>query len=76
LADNYPNTLINQFPFEAILTVKDLFADTVRRVYETIDDGELTMPSWLQTTFNLSTELPDFVAYYQNCAKRYISIVG
>uniref|UniRef100_A0A914RLI2 Uncharacterized protein n=1 Tax=Parascaris equorum TaxID=6256 RepID=A0A914RLI2_PAREQ len=52
LYEKNPKALVNQFPYETVLTVKDL----------------LTMrwpPSWFETTFNLNTELPQFVAYFQ-----------
>jgi tubulin--tyrosine ligase-like protein 12 len=49
--------MINQFPFENIVTVKDLLAIVSKRV----KDSE----KWLPTTYNLIYELPKFVSYYQ-----------
>lgn len=68
------NKLVNQFPFEHIVTVKDLLAIICRRAHadkpsvdpETLD----TFPKWLPTTYNLKTELPKFVSYYQQREKR------
>ena len=68
LSVRLPNTFINQFPFEHVLTVKDLLAAVCRRkvVDKKYDPETLrTYPSWLPTTYNLSTELLEFVAYYQ-----------
>ena len=52
-----PNTLINQFPFENVVTVKDLLAVVCRR----IDDSS----KWLPITFNLNYELTKFIAYFK-----------
>ena len=49
--------MINQFPFENIVTVKDLLAIVCKRV----KDAE----KWLPVTYNLMYELPKFVSYYQ-----------
>lgn len=49
--------MINQFPFENVITVKDLLAITCRRS----DDSY----KWLPITYNLNYELPKFVSYYQ-----------
>lgn len=63
-----PNCFVNQFPFENVLTIKDLLAAVSRRAApeptESDDDLE-TKPKWLPTTFNLKTELVQFVSYYQ-----------
>ncbi|KAK3924756.1 Tubulin--tyrosine ligase-like protein 12 [Frankliniella fusca] len=65
-----PNKFINQFPFEHVLTVKDLLSVVCRRKLckgvKTFDEDSLeTYPPWLPTTFNLKTELPKFVSYFQ-----------
>ncbi|KAL0120581.1 hypothetical protein PUN28_008343 [Cardiocondyla obscurior] len=62
-----PHVFINQFPYENVLTIKDLLAITCRRkamnkLYD-LDTLE-TYPEWLPTTYNLSTELVQFVAYF------------
>lgn len=64
---NKPGAFVNQFPFENVVTIKDLLSIVCRRKAERKFDGETleTFPSWLPTTFNLSTELIQFVAYYQ-----------
>ncbi|XP_056639252.1 tubulin--tyrosine ligase-like protein 12 [Diorhabda sublineata] len=51
-----PHKFINQFPFEYVLTVKDLLCITCRRK---------TDQNWLPITYNLLTELPNFLSYYQ-----------
>ncbi|KAM7298119.1 hypothetical protein ISCGN_018745 [Ixodes scapularis] len=60
---------VNQFPFEHVLTVKDLLALVCRRDAQggpTVDPATLaTLPAWLPTTYNLKTELPQFVSYFQ-----------
>lgn len=67
-----PNVFINQFPFEHILTVKDLFAIVCRRqnTGQSVDSNTLeTSPDWLATTYNLQTEVVKFVSYFQRRAK-------
>ncbi|XP_014781952.1 tubulin--tyrosine ligase-like protein 12 isoform X1 [Octopus bimaculoides] len=64
--------LVNQFPNESLVTVKDLLAVTGRRSgldrknEDTLEYG----PSWLPVTYNLNTELPLFVSYFQHRKKR------
>lgn len=69
LNTNFPNTFINQFPFENVVTIKDLLAIVCRRSIEKHHDHVTltTNPAWLPTTYNLKTELKEFVSYFQNC---------
>ncbi|XP_054161417.1 tubulin--tyrosine ligase-like protein 12 [Oppia nitens] len=70
------NVFINQFPFEHIITVKDLFAIVCRRKNssDSVDENTLeTSPEWLATTYNLQTEIVKFVAYFQKRAKRHLN---
>lgn len=65
-----PNRIINQFPFENVMTIKDLLAAVCRRVQserrtDESQESLRTFPNWLPTTFNLKTELLEFVSYYQ-----------
>ncbi|XP_059610380.1 tubulin--tyrosine ligase-like protein 12 [Phlebotomus argentipes] len=62
-----PNKFINQFPYENVLTVKDLLSIVCRRVAPQHSNANTleTYPKWLPTTFNLNTELIQFVSYYQ-----------
>ncbi len=53
-----PNSLVNQFPFENVVTVKDLLAIVCRRV----ENSKI----WLPITYNLSYELHKFIAYYKH----------
>ncbi|XP_067632843.1 uncharacterized protein [Eurosta solidaginis] len=68
LAQSTPNKFINQFPYEYVLTIKDLLAITGRRAAKEHHDSQTldTYPEWLPTTFNLKTELLQFASYYQH----------
>ncbi|MCP9261249.1 TTL12 [Dirofilaria immitis] len=73
LYEKNPKALVNQFPFDNVLTVKDLLAATIQSVYrDSVMDPKIMhwQPLWFETTFNLETELPQFVAYYQQRALR------
>ncbi|XP_044041816.1 tubulin--tyrosine ligase-like protein 12 isoform X1 [Siniperca chuatsi] len=59
LSEERPHVMLNQFPCESIVTVKDCLAAMARRV-----KGGPT-PDWLPETFNLQTELPQFIKHYQ-----------
>ncbi|XP_070785226.1 tubulin--tyrosine ligase-like protein 12 [Enoplosus armatus] len=59
LSEERPYVMLNQFPCESIVTVKDCLAAVARRV-----KGGPT-PDWLPETFNLQTELPQFIKHYQ-----------
>ncbi|KAH8319916.1 hypothetical protein KR074_009428 [Drosophila pseudoananassae] len=65
--EQFPKKFINQFPFEYVITIKDLLSIVGRRAAKehhnslTLD----TYPDWLPTTYNLSTELGEFASYYQ-----------
>lgn len=67
LSVNSPHKFINQFPFEYVITVKDLLAIVSRRAsdkYNNDGDSLQTGPRWLPTTFNMKTEFVKLVAYY------------
>lgn len=67
LSQESPGVRVNQFPFEHVLTVKDLLALVCRREGRMVDGDTLhTHPPWLPTTYNLQTELPHFVSYFQH----------
>lgn len=51
-----PEKFVNQFPFEYVLTVKDLLSITCRRK---------NSEKWLPMTYNLLTEITNFVSYFQ-----------
>ncbi|CAK6975642.1 tubulin--tyrosine ligase-like protein 12 isoform X2 [Scomber scombrus] len=59
LSEERPHVMLNQFPCESLVTVKDCLAAISRRV----KGGP--SPDWLPETFNLQTELPQFVKDYQ-----------
>ncbi|KAJ8922981.1 hypothetical protein NQ315_001529 [Exocentrus adspersus] len=55
---NSPGKFVNQFPFEYVLTVKDLLCITCRRK----DSSE----NWLPVTYNLLTEITNFLSCFQH----------
>ncbi|CAB3404430.1 unnamed protein product [Caenorhabditis bovis] len=61
LCEENPCGMINQFPYESCLTVKDLLATCAMHDYK--------KNKWYQLTYNLNTELPQFVACYQKRQK-------
>ncbi|XP_068619186.1 tubulin--tyrosine ligase-like protein 12 [Battus philenor] len=65
---NFPNKYINQFPFEYIITIKDLLAIISRRSMSEDNNASHdkleTAPAWLPATFNMKTEFPRLVSYY------------
>lgn len=70
LSVNSPHKFVNQFPFEYIITIKDLLAVVARRCEASVKKGEPeTGPLWLPTTFNMKTELSKLVAYYMQRKK-------
>ncbi|XP_058061415.1 tubulin--tyrosine ligase-like protein 12 [Anopheles bellator] len=73
LSESRPNTFVNQFPFENVLTIKDLLSVVCRRMAgDRKSDDALANPSprWLPVTYNLQTELVPFASYFQNRAQR------
>ena len=54
-----PEKRINQFPGENVITIKDMLCAVVRRIDK----------KHLPVTYNLVTELPQFVSYYQKLEK-------
>ena len=54
-----PEKRINQFPCENVITIKDMLCAVARR----------QAAQYLPVTFNLVTELPQFVSYYQQLEK-------
>ncbi|XP_063387545.1 tubulin--tyrosine ligase-like protein 12 [Cydia fagiglandana] len=67
LSESFPSKFVNQFPFEYVLTVKDLLAIVSRRAAKkdsASKDKFDTQPVWLPTTFNMKTELSNLVACY------------
>lgn len=72
LSEISPTKFINQFPFEYVITVKDLLAIISRRSKQegSVSTNSMeTFPPWLPTTFNLKTELPKLVSYYMQRKK-------
>lgn len=61
--------MLNQFPCESLVTVKDCLAAVSRRVAGGVS------PAWLPETFNLQTELPQFIKNYQRREKRWTILV-
>ncbi|KAG5327569.1 TTL12 protein, partial [Pseudoatta argentina] len=68
-----PHVFVNQFPYENVLTTKDLLSIVCRRkAMDKLYDSDTleTYPVWLPTTYNLSTELVQFVAYFMHRANK------
>ncbi|XP_051912413.1 tubulin--tyrosine ligase-like protein 12 [Hippocampus zosterae] len=57
-----PHVMLNQFPCENLITVKDCLAALSRRVTRASDV--------IPITFNLHTELPQFIRHYQERQQR------
>ncbi|XP_058464830.1 tubulin--tyrosine ligase-like protein 12 [Malaya genurostris] len=72
LSESSPNKFINQFPFENVITIKDLLSIVCRRMADKdhVQDPLQSNPVWLPVTYNLKTELIEFVSYYQNRARK------
>lgn len=73
LSESSPGKFVNQFPFEYVITIKDLLAIVARRCAQkygqTFNDELDTYPLWLPTTYNMKTELPKLVANYMQRKK-------
>lgn len=68
LSISSPHVFINQFPCEHVITIKSLLAIVCRRkaMGKQYDPDTLeTFPTWLPTTYNLTTELRQFVGYFK-----------
>ncbi|CAF0732666.1 unnamed protein product [Didymodactylos carnosus] len=62
----FTSQFVNQYPFENVITIKDLLAIVCRRLSPGIDRTTLkSYPEWLPTTYNLTYELSKFISYYQ-----------
>ncbi|CAI5442287.1 unnamed protein product [Caenorhabditis angaria] len=57
LCELNPCGMVNQYPYESCLTVKDLLAACAMR--------NPSKNNWYQLTYNLNTQLPQFVACFQ-----------
>ncbi|XP_046584375.1 tubulin--tyrosine ligase-like protein 12 [Haliotis rubra] len=68
LSEEFPGKFVNQFPFEMTVTIKDLLAIVSRRAAKKDQSQNASQPSpkWLPVTYNLQTELPQFVSYFQH----------
>lgn len=67
---------INQFPYENVLTTKDLLSIICRRkaTKKLYDPDTLeTYPEWLPTTYNLNMELVQFTAYFTQRANKNLN---
>ncbi|KAM3858863.1 tubulin--tyrosine ligase-like protein 12 [Diretmus argenteus] len=64
LSEERPHVMVSQFPCESVVTVKDCLAAVARRVR----GGQAA--EWLPETFNLQTELPQFIRRYQQRQER------
>ncbi|KAM8884390.1 tubulin--tyrosine ligase-like protein 12 [Synchiropus picturatus] len=64
LSEERPHVMLNQFPCECLVTVKDCLAAMARRA------NAGSSPDWLPETFNLQTELPQFIKNYSDRQQR------
>ena len=61
-----PHQFVNQFPYENMITCKDLLVLVAKRA----SNSGATLPSWLPLTFNLLYELPRLVRCYKEREER------
>ena len=74
LCETKPGRFINQFPLDCLLTAKDLMCAVARGNQSSCDPATMeTGPAWLQTSYNLQTELAEFVSYFQHREARFVS---
>lgn len=60
-----------------VLTVKNMLAAISRRAVNGVAIDHTTLealPVWLPATFDLKTEIPHFVSYFQHREARYESL--
>lgn len=69
LNEKSPKKFINQFPYESVLTMKNLFSIICRRKQIKETDQFADNPSWYPTTYDLSEDLVKFVSYFQHREK-------
>ncbi|XP_044263913.1 tubulin--tyrosine ligase-like protein 12 [Tribolium madens] len=60
-----PQKFVNQFPFEYVITVKDLLCLTCRKSAKT-QNHSMESSKWFPVTYNLRTEIGNFVSYFQH----------
>jgi tubulin--tyrosine ligase-like protein 12 len=69
LSDKSPDRFVNQFPYEHVLTVKDLLAVVCRRGSRhgvVLDEKTMSSsPPWIPLTYNLESELESFLSCFQ-----------
>ncbi|XP_060067789.1 tubulin--tyrosine ligase-like protein 12 [Ylistrum balloti] len=68
LSEETPGKMINQFPCETVVTVKDMLAVVCRRMNKGVENPDTLErnPDWLPVTYNLKTELHKFASYFQH----------
>ncbi|GFR57700.1 tubulin--tyrosine ligase-like protein 12, partial [Elysia marginata] len=70
LSESCPGCLINQFPGENVVTIKNRLAATARRAAAPDPvDPLVSNPKWLPVTYDLQRELPKFVSHFQQREK-------
>jgi len=71
-SEETPAQLISQFPFEMVVTVKNVLPVVCRRgVSPVINPVTLeSSPRWLPATFDIQTELAQFVSFFQHRQRR------
>ncbi|KAJ3612109.1 hypothetical protein NHX12_020386 [Muraenolepis orangiensis] len=64
-SEERPQVMLNQFPGESVVTVKDCLSAVSRR-----SGQDQQGAPWIPKTFNLQTELPQFIRHYQQRQER------
>ncbi|EFA07333.2 Tubulin--tyrosine ligase-like protein 12 [Tribolium castaneum] len=64
-----PQKFVNQFPFEYVLTIKDLLCLTCRKAARARNQS-MEAAKWFPVTYNLRTEIGHFVSYFQKHKNR------
>ena len=68
-SENEPNKLLNQFPYESLITMKNLLSVICRRKQVQGLDKFSDNPPWYPVSYDLDGEINKFVSYYQNQEK-------
>ncbi|KAK6639265.1 hypothetical protein RUM43_007537 [Polyplax serrata] len=68
-SEEHPSKFINQFPFEGIITKKNLLPIVSRRKQDRQLNQFADNPRWFPTTYDLSTDLVKFVSFFQHREK-------
>lgn len=71
-----PSCRVNQYPFEHLITIKDLLGVVCRRAVHLggcAKEEDAGTPTWLPLTYCLKRELVKFASLFQRREKRHVS---